>query len=72
MKSDLYKCPVCKQTLDWMYGDPQMHPNNKEYGVSIFCNNMECGMSDLGHGNNEKNAFEVFQNKCTFGQTKQR
>jgi hypothetical protein len=68
MKSELYKCPICKLPLDWERG----HRIDPTDGITLYCPNKECGMSDWGHGRNEKDAFEVFQNKCSFGQTKQK
>lgn len=55
-----FKCPVCNGLLTSTLGDGH-NPNN---GVTISCINMNCGMADWGHGKNDKEAFDIFKQKC--------
>ena len=54
-----YECPICKVEMAVMDGE-RMHPGDKNYGVTLHCLNMGCGAQEvMGHGRNEKEAFEV-------------
>jgi len=59
MKETTYKCPVCKGNLHACFGE-SIHPNNPEFGVTVFCASKLCPAQEvMGHSNNEKNAFEI-------------
>lgn len=60
MNESTYKCPLCQQPLKIQRG----HSIDPLDGITIFCDNKECGMKDWGHGKNEKEAFEVYNQKC--------
>ena len=53
-------CPLCKHPVRVQRGQ-QIDSND---GFTVDCVNLECGMSDWGHGSSEKNAYEVFKQKC--------
>ena len=55
-----FKCPKCNIELLVTMGSAV----NVNDGITISCNNMECKMADWGHGKNEKEAFEIFRQKC--------
>jgi hypothetical protein len=55
-----YKCPVCTGLLISTPG----HAIDPKDGITMECTNKECGMADWAHGKNEKEAFEIFQQKC--------
>ncbi len=58
-----HTCPVCKSALGSMDGE-KMHPNDKNYGVTLYCLNMGCSAQEvMGHGKNEKDAYEVIMAK---------
>lgn len=40
---------------------------NPKDGITVWCPNTACGMADWGHGKTEKDALEVFQQKCGKG-----
>lgn len=56
-----YKCVICNGEISFQKGT-QIDPND---GVTAFCRNKDCSMADWGHGSNEKNAFDIFRQKCT-------
>lgn len=54
-----YKCPLCQSKLVGMDGE-KMHPDDKNYGYSLYCLNVDCPAQEcFGHGKNEKEAYEV-------------
>jgi hypothetical protein len=55
-----FKCPVCKGDITFQKGT-EIDIND---GITAYCSNKECRMADWGHGSNEKNAFNIFQQKC--------
>lgn len=58
-----YKCPLCGSELMGMYGE-KMHPGDKDYGYSLFCLELKCPAEEvMGHGRNEKEAYEVIHAK---------
>lgn len=58
-----YQCPMCKGELKMVYGD-KLHPNDKEYGITIYCPHKECPAQEvMGHGTTESKAYEVITNK---------
>lgn len=58
-----YVCPLCKSELVGMDGE-KMHPNDPNYGYSLFCLDVKCPAQEvMGHGRNEKEAYEVIQAK---------
>ena len=63
MKTNI-ECPCCKEKLESLIGD-QLHPGSDKHGVTVYCSNRGCGMADWGHGKNEKEACEVFFDKCS-------
>jgi hypothetical protein len=59
MKETSYKCPVCQGILHSEFGE-QIHPLDPNYGVMVFCRNNLCSAQEvMGHGKNEKEAFEI-------------
>lgn len=53
------KCPICGSEMQGMDGE-KMHPNDKNYGYTLFCVNMDCTAQEvMGHGDNEKKAYEI-------------
>lgn len=60
-----YTCPLCKSELAGMDGE-KMHPNDRNYGYSLFCLNVGCPAQEcFGHGRNDKEAYEVILAKYT-------
>jgi len=58
-----YNCPVCNGELKQMFGE-SLHPNDKNYGVTVYCSNIECPSAEVsGHGNNAAHAFEIVTQK---------
>lgn len=58
-----YNCPLCKCELKTAIGD-QTNPGNSDYGVTLYCSSRECPAQEvMGHGKNEKTAFEIIQAK---------
>lgn len=58
-----YQCPLCKSELGCMDGE-KMHPNDRNYGVTLYCFNMGCPAQEvMGHGGKEKEAYEVIMAK---------
>jgi hypothetical protein len=55
-----FRCPVCTGLLTSVLGT-KIDP---EDGVNLECPNVGCGMADWAHGKNEKEAFEIFKQKC--------
>lgn len=54
-----FKCPVCNELLHSQFGT-QIHPDNADYGVVVFCRSSSCPAQEvMGHGDNEKKAFEI-------------
>ena len=54
-----YTCPLCKSELVGMVGC-KGHENDSNYGYSLFCLNRECPAEEvMGHGRNDKEAYEV-------------
>lgn len=68
-KRSRMNCPVCEVPLVLSVGD-QVHPGNVDYGVTLDCGNRGCPSTVSAHGKNEKEAFEVLQEKCAFGMKK--
>lgn len=60
MTKSQFKCPLCNKDLQLEKG----HAVNRNDGITIFCIAADCCMEDWGHGKNEKEAFEVFKQKC--------
>ena len=57
----MFNCPQCNQVLTENVGT-QIHPNNPEYGITLFCSYRKCPVQEvMGHGDNAKKAFEVIQ-----------
>ena len=58
-----YKCPLCNSVLVGMVGC-KGHENDSNYGYSLFCLNRGCPAQEcMGHGNKEKDAYEVIMAK---------
>jgi len=58
-----YKCPLCQSELVGMVGC-KGHENDLNYGYSLFCLNRGCPAQEvMGHGNKEKDAYEVIHAK---------
>ena len=58
-----YKCPLCNSVLVGMVGC-KGHENDLDYGYSLFCLNRGCPAEEvMGHGNKEKDAYEVIMAK---------
>ena len=58
-----YTCPLCKSELVGMDGE-KMHPNDRNYGYSLFCLNVECPAQEvMGHGKKVEEAWEVVTEK---------
>ena len=58
-----YKCPLCNVELVGMEGC-KGHENDLNYGYSLFCLNRGCPAQEvMGHGNKEKDAYEVIMAK---------
>lgn len=57
-----YKCPVCSGFLSSTPG----HAIDRNDGVTLECltPRPKCEMADWAHGKNEKEAFEIFKQKC--------
>lgn len=55
-----YKCPLCNGEMSFQKGTI-IDIND---GITAYCSNKECNIADWGHGSNEKNAFEIFRQKC--------
>lgn len=53
-------CSVCGGPLKACAGTQL----NVKDGVTVYCPNTACGMADWGHGKNEKEALEVYKQKC--------
>ena len=54
-----FKCPVCNEFLSAEFGT-QINPGNPAFGIVVFCRNKECRAEEvMGHGKNEKEAFEI-------------
>jgi len=54
-----YICPVCNTELTLVYGTG-VHPGDREYGVTLYCNNPHCSSAEVfGHGNREIEAYSV-------------
>lgn len=52
-------CPICKVPLLKAYGS-KMNPNDPKFGVIVFCGNNKCSAQEVfGHGDKEKDAYEV-------------
>lgn len=57
------KCPVCKGKLRAFPGD-YFHPGDPKFGVKLECPNVDCDAQEvMGHGKNEKEAFEVITDR---------
>ena len=65
-KKSNMNCPFCQVPLTLSVGD-QLHPGAPEYGITVDCGNKVCSCTASGHGKNEKDALEVFSEKCRFG-----
>ena len=58
-----YKCPLCNSKLGVVAGE-KMHPGDSDYGYTLYCMNMVCPSQEvMGHGKNEKEAYEVIHAK---------
>lgn len=56
---DALRCPICSAVLSVAYGE-QLHPDNLEYGVTLFCLNRGCPAQEVaGHGRNVREAYSV-------------
>jgi hypothetical protein len=63
MNETSYKCPVCKGNLSAFPGD-YFHPGDSKFGVKLECTNRVCPAQEvMGHGTNEKNAYEVITDR---------
>ena len=52
-------CPICKVPLKKVWGS-KMNQNDPKFGVTVFCGNLKCSAQEvMGHGEKEKDAFEV-------------
>ena len=67
--NNVFHCPLCKAQLAQMPGDI-MHPNNEDYGVTVWCPNQDCKTEAgepcqevMGHGTNAQNAFDILKDK---------
>lgn len=58
MKTE-FKCPLCSMELMSCVGT-QVDATD---GITIFCDNKACGMTDWGHGKDTKTAFEAYRHK---------
>jgi hypothetical protein len=58
-----FNCPVCQQELAEQVGQ-QTHPNDPNYGVTMYCPSRLCPAQEVsGHGDNSKAAWAVIQQK---------
>ena len=66
IKTPQYKCPLCQTELLIQIGN-YFHPNNPEYGLSLYCGNMECKIEVHGYTrtSNPAAAFEIIEDKYT-------
>jgi len=55
-----YKCPICYGFLTSTPG----HAIDPRDGITLSCREPKCGMADWAHAKNEKDAFEIFKQKC--------
>lgn len=55
-----FKCPNCSGILFSQIG----HAVDRTDGITLSCPNKECSMADWAHGKNEKEAYEIFKQKC--------
>jgi hypothetical protein len=63
IKGMRYLCPVCGLQMTQMFGE-RMHPNNSDFGVTLYCPNLECSAQEvMGHGRTVVEALEVVQNR---------
>ncbi len=58
--NEIYNCPICGNVVRSIPGT-QLDPKD---GITVYCANKSCSMADWGHGKNEKDAFEIFIQKC--------
>lgn len=66
MKTEM-NCPLCSAALVSVEGTSL----NARDGVTVYCPSKICPAQEVaGHGRNEKEAFEVIQEKCKFGMKK--
>ena len=58
-----FLCPVCRKSLAGQHGN-QIHPNDPNFGVVVFCDNRECPAQEVsGHRKDLDDAFEVIKEK---------
>jgi hypothetical protein len=58
-----FNCPLCDAELVGTDGE-KMHPGNPAYGRTLECPNTKCMAQEvMGHGDNDKQAFEVIKQK---------
>jgi hypothetical protein len=55
-----FKCPECSGFLSSQPGQALDITD----GITLECRNKDCGMADWAHGKNEKEAYEIFKQKC--------
>lgn len=71
-EKDKFICPICQEELTQMFGE-KMHPNNPEYGVTLYCANMQCSAQEvMGHGDKVKDAYETVMHKFAGGYRKEK
>ena len=65
-----YNCPICQSILVSQVGD-QAHLQNPEFGIILYCQNRQCSAQEvMGHGNKEKDAYQVILDKFVPRRTK--
>ena len=56
-------CPLCDAEFVGTDGET-MHPGDPNYGRTLACPNTDCPAQEvMGHGDNDKQAFEVIKQK---------
>jgi len=58
--NEIHNCPVCGNIVRIVNGT-QLDPKD---GITVYCPDKNCTMADWGHGKTEKDAFEIFKQKC--------
>jgi hypothetical protein len=64
MKSTTYNCPFCNTELLTNIGN-HTHPNDPEYGLTLYCGNRMCKIDVSGYTRttNPAAAYEVIEDK---------
>lgn len=58
-----YQCPICDIDLSLYMGEA----TNPKNGITLICENMGCKWKEvMGHGKDEKGAFEIIKQKTSF------